>query len=173
MIKAILAAVILATSTIACAQEPPPAALTVGDVINVWSGINSLDSRTTGQLDRNGAPVMMPNGFKFSGSVHLALARNSAKGLVVYNAYQKALVGLREQLSSGVPKDKLGPQGVPADREDEMRAENIKMLEAPASVTLVHIKESELCLEAAPPACPQRNDIPITTVSLLLPILDK
>ena len=158
-----------AAPTLAIAQDKDKAhELTVGDVINVYSALSSgtLDVHQTGVVDKNGNPVTAPNDFNFSGTVHLAMARDAAQGLVVFQAYQKAVTALRIQVA-GIGKD------VPKEKLDDFNMETSKMLEAPAGVTLVRIKEADLCLDIALPACPTKNNIPVSTLSLLWPIIDQ
>ena len=158
---------IMLASTAAFAQAKPEKQLTTGEVIGIWNAINSLDNHQTGVVDRNGNAVTGPNDYNYSGAVHLAFARNSAQAWVVYQEYQKQVTALRVRLAGGEGKD------VPKEKLDDFNRQNADMLAQPASVPVVRIKISDLCLEVKPPACPTKNNIPIATITALLPILDE
>ena len=157
----------------AIAQEKSPHKLTVGEAINVMNAINALDAHTTGVVDHTGAAVTAPNNFTFSGTTRLAMARDAAQGAIAFKAYQDALNAVRAQMAAKEPKEKLNADGVPPDKEDALKKEAAKIWDAPTDVALVHIKVADLCLDAAPPACPSKNDIPNAILMALLPIVDQ
>lgn len=139
---------------------------TVGEVISVTNALSGLDAHQTGAVDTNGVPVTAPNNFRFSGTVRMAIAVNIDHGRTVFKNYQDAITAFRIQIA-GPGKD------VPKEKMDEFSKESAKMLEAPSGALLAHIREADLCLEAKPPACPVQNDIPVATLSQLLPIIDR
>lgn len=142
--------------------KEPPKELTVGQVISITAAIGNLSP----QLTPGAAPVPAAERFHFTGSVTMTLALNFARGQEIAKAYNEAAVALRIKLADGPGKD------VPKEKLDDYVAQLSSMQEAKAGLSLGRIKLSDLCLDAAPPACPQKNDIPIPTVSALLPILD-
>jgi len=104
--------------------------------------------------------------FKFSGAVRMALARNIEVASTVQKNFSDRIIENRINLA-GPGKD------VPQDKLDAFNAENQKMLEAPASVGLARVKLADLCLDAAPPSCLSKNDIPPAMLAALLPIIDQ
>jgi hypothetical protein len=147
--------------------------LTVGEAINAMNALNSLDVHSTGVVDKGGNQVMAPNNFIFSGPTHLTMARDIAQGTVALKAYQEAVNALRTRMASGVPRDKLTPDGVPADKDAEFKKQVQETFDAPTDVAMIRLKQSDLCLDAAPPACPEKNNIPVSILTMLLPIIDQ
>jgi hypothetical protein len=134
----------------ATAAEPAKKEMTVQQVLGVWAVLT----------DKSFAD------FKFSGSVRMALARNI-----------DVASGVQKNCNDRVTENRInivGPgKDVPKDKLDTFNTENQKMLEAPAFVALAHIKLSDLCLDAVPPSCPSKNEIPPSMLAALLPIIDQ
>ena len=167
--------------------------LTVGEVINIGNTLANIDTRPTGQLDPRGNPLVMAADFKFSGPTRLAFAHIVSLSRTVLKEYQDAVAALERQAhiagggSGGPPTYKssngtdgtgnsTGGNGGPAPGTSDpnmLAVEREKMFNAPASVTLPHIKEADLCLEGPPsqPACAVKNELPISVLSVLVPIL--
>ncbi len=163
----LVAATFAASASSRAADQPDkPKPPTVGEVLSIMAALNGIDAHQTGIVDNAGNPVTAPNNFRLGGAVRLAIAVNIDQGRIVIKSYQDALTALRVQIAGegrDVPKEKL----------DEFNREHGKMLEAPSSALLARIKLADLCLDAAPPACPAKNEIPVSTLSLLLPIIDR
>ena len=136
-----------------------PKPLTVGEVINIGNTLATIDQKPTGQLDPRGNPVMTTADFKFSGTTRLVFARIVGVSRQVLTDYQSAVAALEKQAKDD--------GGIAAERQ--------KIFEAPAGVTLPHIKEADLCLEGPPkqPDCHGANEIPISALAVLVPIMDK
>jgi hypothetical protein len=141
-----------------------PHSMTVRQVIEVTTALQALDTRQDFDKDHN--VVSVPSGYHFTGAARMTMALDVARGSEVLRTYQSAVSVLRVQLA-GAGKD------VPKEKLDDFNTELEKMQSAPAGVELGHIKVADLCLDAAPPACPQANPIPVSTLSLLQPILDQ
>ena len=189
MKKLQIAAVILAMASPAAAQNvpapipaPAPAApakvLTVSDVIGIANAIGQLDAHPTGNTDRLGNALTAPNNFHFNGITLMTLGRDLERGRDIYNAYTAATSKLvaeidseRQALPKGTPQDKIND--FTNEKNAALNAEQQKMLATSAVVNLDHIKFTDLCLEAKPPECPIANEIPISILSLLDPIIDK
>jgi hypothetical protein len=166
-----IAAMTIAAPAFGQTKAPP---LTVQDVIGVWNAINALDTHQTGVLDKTGNPIAVPNNYEYSGAVHLTLARDNAKAYMIVKDYNDELAKMRAKFTEDqkdVPKEKLAE--FTQERQKEFDKKSAEMLMAPATdVTFVHIKSTDLCLDAHPPECPVKNAIPITVIQALLPILD-
>ena len=170
MKKIIIAAALFALAVPAFAQAPAAkphddSKLTVRQVIGLMNGLKMLDTAPTGQLNRDGTPVMGPTGFKFSGETLLTIAIDLNHATETFTNYQIATNALVKQLSKGgavVPEDKRG----------EYLEQDTKMGNQESGILLSHINVEDLCLEVKQPKCPDKNAIPGSTLSLLVPILD-
>ena len=154
-------------------QAPKP--LTVGEVINIGNTLAMIDQRPTGQLDGRGNPVFAAADFKFSGTTRLTFARIAAMSRTVLKDYQDAVAALERQAAKKPVSGGSGGVPAPAPSDDTVTVERQKIFDAPAGVTIPHIKEGDLCLEGPPkqPDCQSKNEIPISTLTVLIPIIDK
>lgn len=146
--------------------SPGAKALTVGEVIDIAAALASLDAHQTGVVDRSGNPVTAPNNFIFPGATVYIMADDERAGRAVFTLYSEQVTKYRIKLA-GAGRD------VPKDKMDDFVRETNAFRNAPAGVTLSHIPLANLCLDVKLPLCPQRNAIPMSTVSVLLPIIDK
>lgn len=156
--KILLAAALAVVSSSALADSKAPSTaepakkegMTVQQVLAVWAVLTDKSF----------------SDFKFSGSVRMALARNI-----------EVASGVQKNFNDRVTENRINIAGqgkdVPKDKLDTFNTENQKMLEAPAFVALAHIKLSDLCLDAVPPSCPSKNEIPPSMLAALLPIIDQ
>ena len=163
----------LTIAAIVSASAQTPHKLTVGEAINAMNALNSLDVHPVGIVDKGGNQVMAPNNFIFSGPTHLTMARDIAQGTVALKAYQEAVSALRTQMAAGTPKDKLNADGVPDAKDAEFKKQVQQAFDSPTDVAMIHLKQIDLCLDATPPACPEKNNIPVSILTMLLPILDQ
>lgn len=134
--------------------------LSVGQVLNVLSGLNQL---TVSGTDATGRP--QPAGYQLSGDVRIVVALNIDLGLRVQTQVQKATTALKYELSGGGPN-------VPPEKEGEMNKQIQAMLDAPSGVGFIHLKPADLCLDVSD-RCKTANAIPAGVLALLIPILDR
>jgi len=140
--------------------------MTVGEVVEIGAAIGSLDSHPSGAVDGRGNPVMVPNNFHFVGSATMTLALNFARYRDIKKVLDEQATDLRIKM--------VGPgKDVPKEKMDEFSKQVAELQAAPANVTLGHISVQDLCLDVAPPRCPQRNEIPVATLGALSPIIDQ
>lgn len=156
LLLAIVFAGLLAYDPGASAQQAKP--LTIGEAIGIASGLRQM--KTYKALDKDGKLGDLP--FKFSGSTIADMARNISLGDAEAKLYQEAVNILIFQLSDG------GTQ-VPPGKMADFNKQTSAMLEKPADVKMIRIKESALKLGDGA----NENPIPPEIVALVVPILDK
>ena len=149
----IVIAAMLACSA-AVAADNPPGTLSVEQVLNVTAALKSLDSYQA--KNKDGATYPAP--YNFSGVTRMNIATDLDRGSVVLKAYQTSLNEVIKGLSGGTGT-------VPGEKMAEYNVEVLKMLAAPAGVSLAKIKEADLKLD--------ENPIPGSVLGLLLPIIDR
>lgn len=165
------AALAIAAPILARAQEAAKS-LTVEQAIGVGEGIRDLSSRAT----ETGARVPLPPGtVKLPPRVTYQLATAAQKIESVRKSY--------EETTRAAIRDQFGeenPSAVAADpkRAAEYQKKNSafqeeirKALSLPSGAEIKTIRQSDLCLEAKPPECPQANPISVDTLTLLMPIV--
>lgn len=176
MKKIILSAACIAVSFCAHAQgakPDAPAKLSVSQVINAGAALKQLTT------------------FKFGGETLLKMAEMLDQSDKVQKTYTDAFTALIKQTYGSMEKystlqltlqdearkvdaGKMAPSDRTIDaKRDVFQAEADKMFSSPAAFSVAKIKRADLCLDAAPPACPQANAIPVEVIRALLPVLDK
>jgi hypothetical protein len=169
LIAAAAAAVIVTVSAAAAqdaATKKPP--LTNADALSMLQALRNLDGRTVvvNQPGGNKTSVMMPWDFG-SGTLRLRIARNVTALAAVEKSIEDARVAIVREI---LKKEAAGADGAqqtinPGTPAYETFSRQIaEMLSQPAAVDLSRIRASELKLD--------KNEIPITALSALGPILD-
>lgn len=159
------ALVLILSATAAIAQSKPP---TVGEALSMLQAFRNLDGRPV-VVKQNGVDATVVTPWEFgSGTLRLRIARNvSALAQIekfVEETRQKIIAEILRGMSAG--KDGQAPQIMPGSPEfDNFTKQITDMLAHPAQVTLSRIKASELRLD--------KNEIPVTSLSALEPILDE
>ena len=149
--------IIMAISGMVSKSHADELTLTVGQVINIGQTVANIDQKPTGTIDRNGNPITALSGARFSGTTLMTFSRIVDMSRDVLKRYQDAVAKLE------------------ADGDTNLVADRQKMFDAPAGVTLPHVKESDLCLDG-PPAqkeCAVKNDLSVGSLSVLLPIIEQ
>lgn len=154
------------------ASLPPvlklPTKITNGDALSMLAALRNFDGRIV-VIKQGGqdATVMVPWEFN-SGTLRLRIARNVAALAVVEKTMEDARISILKELLKDIPP---GPDGKPAQglppgstAFEAFQRQYAEALNAPAEVTLFRIKASELKLD--------KNEIPVTALSALAPILD-
>ena len=169
----ILAALFLpGLSIVVFAQDDKPAEkkiLTIGDVMNITAVLNGIDE----------APGPSAPRYKFPGYARMTMAHNVVAGRALFADYQ-AGYGTRcvEEGGRLVTTQQGGSacDGLDKDRREAFEAENARILGKPSYVELTHLKRDDLCVDRPDktrPDCEQKNEIPISTLATLDPILEK
>ena len=131
--------------------------LTVEQVISIYNGLSQLDKYT--DVCRDGSiEKQCERTYKFGGGMRMTLAVNRAETERIVKTYQQARNVLVAQYASGsvkVPDDKLGAF------QDDDRA----MYEQLVDITLAKFRRDDLKLE--------ENPIPISVLSLIMPLIEK
>jgi nitroreductase len=153
-LAAALAAALWIPSCSAFAAEAPK--ITNAQALSMLQALRNLDGRMVIVKE---TPVMQPWDFG-SGTLRLRIAKNVSALVAVEKAIDDARIGIvKEQMKGGV--DQIKP-GTP--EFDAFQKQYADMLNAPAQVELARIRASELKLD--------KNEIPVTALSALEPILD-
>lgn len=158
-IPLLVGALLLATAIDVQAQSKPPM---IADALSMLQAFRNLDGRQV-IVKVNGAdtPVMTPWDFA-SGTLRLRIARNISALAAVEKDVEETRQSIVKEILKGMP---AGSQITPGTPEFEVFSLQIAdALKQPAAVTLSRIKASELRLD--------KNEIPITALSALAPILD-
>lgn len=142
--------------------------LTVADALSMLQAFRNLDGRIV-VVKQNGVdtPVQMPWEFG-SGTLRLRIARNVTALAAIEKAVEESRQNIVKEIIKGMPVGKDGPPTsvVPGTPEfDNFSKQIADMLKQPAQVTLSRIKVGELKLD--------KNEIPVTALSALEPILDE
>jgi hypothetical protein len=154
----------LAVAPLAHAGDVKPTSITVREVLSLAQGLRNLDGHII-VIKRNGQDdtVMIPWEFG-SGSLRLRIANDIAiTDAVVSKAEQARQSIFKEALAKagGVPE--LKPN-TPEYAAFLKQYEDLLDQQAPGGLDLAHIKASELKLD--------KNEIPVTVLTALKPILD-
>jgi hypothetical protein len=159
----------LAVAGPAHAQARPP--LTVSDALNMLLAHKALDGRQV-VAKQNGQDVVVVVPWEFnSGVLRVRVARNVAALSEVEKLADEARLAIIKEVLKQAPPDKNGRQPAtlaPGSAEmDEFLRQYTEVLKEPAkgSEQLARIKVADLRLD--------RNEIPVTVLSALLPILDE
>ncbi len=152
MRKTLLVLATLVACSGAVAADNPP--VTVEQALNISAGLRALDSYQA--RDKEGKPYASP--YNFSGVTRMNIATNIDRVGAVLKTYQATLNEVIKTMSGGTGT-------VPGDKMANYNVEVLKMLAAPAGVSLAKIKEADLKLD--------ENPIPGSVLGLLLPIIDR
>lgn len=133
--------------------------LTVAEALSLLSGLRALDGRVVVVKDDK---VLVPWEFG-SGALRVKIARDISALAPVERRVEEARFAIVREITAGLPPGKSIEQGTPA--YDKFQLQLQQVLDAPAGkLDLARIRESELKLD--------RNEIPVTALSALVPIMD-
>lgn len=152
--------------------------LTVNDVNNIGNALRSLSTYPTLDANKNLVRLPHPTGtYRFSGAVLFSIAMNLKRIDEVVTAFQETHRSMTKQVYGDETAEILAAdpkrQAEAAKKQAELQFQIDKAAKAPAGIEMTKIKEKDLCLDAAPPACPQANPIPIDVLTLMLPIIER
>lgn len=153
---------LLAASMIGAAFAADTKPLTVGQALSMLSALRNLDGRMI-VIKQNGADATIMQPWDFgSGTLRLRIAKNVTALAATEAAVETSRQNIIKELSKGL---KPGASIVPNTPEWEaFMQQYADVMASPASVDLFRIKASELKLD--------KNEIPITAISALAPIID-
>lgn len=158
----LIAAALAIAGTAPLSAEPKKPPLTNAEALSMLQALRNLDGRITvvKQGDKD-TTVMVPWEFG-SGTLRLRIARNVTALAAVEKAIEDARLAIvKEILKGSGPDVTTVPEGAPMD---SFRKQVADMLGQGAAVDLSRIRASELRLD--------KNEIPVTVLSGLSPILD-
>ena len=144
----------LMVSPARAADATPPDSITIDQAIGVMRALGQLDRYEV--QDKDGKAVSIP--YKFSGALRYLIASDLDLATTAARQYQTAVNALVMQISGGGNK-------VPDELLPKFNEENNKLLAAPAGVILRKIKLDDLKLD--------ENPIPVSVLSVLMPIIEK
>jgi hypothetical protein len=153
MRKTLIVLAALLACGVARAANPDPG-LTVEQALNISAALRALD--TYEAKDKDGKSYAAP--YTFSGVTRMAIAVDLEKTSAVLKTYQATLNEVIKTMSGGTGT-------VPGNKMADYNVEVLKMLAAPAGVSLTRIKQADLKLD--------ENPIPGSVLGLLLPIIDR
>lgn len=155
------------TPALAADPAPPaklaPAPLTIAQAIPLVSALRNLDGHLV-VIKQNGADniVMIPWDFG-SGSLRLRIANN----ITILTSIEKTAEDTRQAIIKEILKKSGGTEikpGTPERDDFDRQFAEMMALPAPGGRDVARIKASELRLD--------KNDIPVTAISAMAPILD-
>lgn len=160
----VLAALAIIFGTLAAgAEEKKP--LTVAEALSLLQALRNLDGRIV--VVKNGAnesTVTLPWEFG-SGTLRLRIARNVSALAGVERSLEEARQKIVAEILQKMPSKDATASIAPGSPEFAAFSRQVsEALAAPAPVDLARIKASELRLD--------KNEIPVTALSALAPILD-
>lgn len=144
------------------AQEVPKSPMTVGEAIQVLGALRALDGQQV-IVKQNGGDVVVAQPWKFSSAtLRLAIADNIAILSKLETSTDKARVGIIREIANGGDRVSVGTKEF-----DEFQRQYDAMNAAPygAAGALTRIDAKALNLDV--------NEIPVTTLSALWPILSR
>jgi hypothetical protein len=159
--------VLLAGSLAAALAQPTKPPLSVAQALSILQAMRGLDGHVV-TVKQNGVDTQVVQPWDFgSGSFRLRIAKNIAALGQVEQDLETTRQGIVRELLKSVPDvDGKRPTNIPdgSPQYDELQRQYREALNAGAAVTLFRVKASELKLD--------RNEIPITVLSAMEPILD-
>lgn len=143
-------------------------ALTVGEALTMLQAFRNLDGRVV-VVKQNGVDTSVTTPWDFgSGTFRMKIAKNVAALVAVEQQVEDTRQKIVAEIQSRLPVGKNGEASAIAQGTPEYEAFSKQindMLKQPAQVTLSRIKVSELKLD--------KNEIPVTVLAALDPILDE
>lgn len=160
MLVLIAAGVALATSAFA---QPAKSPLKVIDALNMLAALRNLDGHTI-VIKQNGQDTTIVQPWDFgSGSLRLKIARNVSALTAVEKSVEDTRQAIVKEIMKSMPAGTANIQQNTPEWET-LQKQFADVLAQPAAVDLVRIRASDLKLD--------KNEIPITTLVALTPILD-
>lgn len=148
----------------AAAESKP---LSVAQALSMLQAMRNLDGHIV-IVKQNGVDTAITQPWSFgSGSLRVRIATSTAALAEVEKRLDETRRSIVRELLKTLPEvDGKKPTEIPAGTPQwsELQRQFVEALEAPASVTLSRIKASELKLD--------QNEIPVTAIAALAPILD-
>lgn len=143
-------------------------AISVAQAMSLLQAMRNLDGRVV-IIKQNGVEGAVQQPWDFgSGAFRMRIANNTTALAAVERSLEETRQAIVRELLKGAPPEADGKPatsiapGTP--QWEELQRQYGEALNAPASVTLSRIRASELRLD--------RNEIPVTALSAMAPILD-
>lgn len=159
---AIFAALFLAAPWLSPVLRAQERTYTVEEALNVGSGLGQLSSYDT--TDKDGKPAK--GYYDFPVDTRILMALNLEMARRVQTAFERAAMDVRMKFSGGAAT-------VPPERMGEFTQEIAKLTSADSRHVFHRIKLRDLCMKAETPDCKAPQPIPPSTLSLILPIIDR